>query len=158
MHRLRIIQNHLNTGNANSNTNVTSSSSFKNPKRNYFGGDLIAHVLSNKGVSTIFTLTGGHISPIICGCDEMGIKVIDVRDEVTTVFAADAQARINNKGIPGIAAVTAGPGLTNTITAVKNGQMAESPIIIFGGATSQLLKGTIKLYLYTVIVTLPDNL
>src|SRR5581483_1100077 len=50
-------------------------------------------------------------------------RVIDVRDEATTVFAADAVARLS--GVPGVAAVTAGPGLTNTITAVKNAQMAQ---------------------------------
>merc|ERR1719204_2852647 len=92
-----------------------------------------------QGVHTVYTLTGGHISPILVGCNNVGIRVIDVRDEVTTVFAADAYSRIT--GTPGIAMVTAGPGLTNTITAVKNAQMAESPCVIFGGATSMLLKG-----------------
>eukprot|EP01084_Bolivina_argentea_P171842 297705_1 len=145
MHRVRSIQSHLNNpsfANNTINSNSTSSSfKFKKAKRSFYGGDLVAHVLSNKGVSTIFTLTGGHISPIIVGCDEIGIDVIDVRDEVTTVFAADAQSRINNKGIPGIAVVTAGPGLTNTVTAIKNGEMAESPIILFSGATLQPYKG-----------------
>jgi len=72
------------------------------------------------------------------GCKERGIRVVDVRDEATTVFAADAVARLS--GIPGVAAVTAGPGLTNTITAVKNAQMAQSPVIILGGATATVLK------------------
>jgi thiamine pyrophosphate-dependent acetolactate synthase large subunit-like protein len=65
--------------------------------------------------------------------------VIDVRDERNTVFAADAMARCT--GIPGVAIVTAGPGLTNTITSVKNCQMAQTPVILIGGATSDLLKG-----------------
>lgn len=65
--------------------------------------------------------------------------MIDVRHEVNAVFAADATARIS--GIPGVAAVTAGPGVTNTITAVKNAQMAESPLILLGGAAATLLKG-----------------
>ncbi|EGG24820.1 thiamine pyrophosphate-binding enzyme family protein [Cavenderia fasciculata] len=103
------------------------------------GGRLIAKVLKNHGVKFIFTLIGGHISPILIGCDAEGIRVIDVRHEVTTVFAADAVSRLS--GIPGVAAVTAGPGLTNTITAVKNAQMAQSPLILIGGATSDLLKG-----------------
>lgn len=103
------------------------------------GGDLIAQVLKAHGVRFVFTLCGGHISPILIGCKQREIRVIDVRHEVTTVFAADAVARLT--GVPGVAAVTAGPGLTNTITAVKNAQMAQSPVVILGGATATLLKG-----------------
>lgn len=79
------------------------------------------------------------LAPILVGCKAEGIKVIDVRDEVSAVFAADATSRLT--GIPGVAIVTAGPGLTNTITAVKNAQMAESPILVIGGATAMILKG-----------------
>jgi acetolactate synthase-like protein len=64
---------------------------------------------------------------------------VDVRDEVSAVFAADAVARMT--GVPGVAAVTAGPGVTNTVTAVKNAQLAQSPVLIFGGAAATLLKG-----------------
>lgn len=103
------------------------------------GGDLIAEVLARHGASHLFTLCGGHISPILTGCHARGIRVVDVRDEVNAVFAADAVARMTG-GI-GVAAVTAGPGVTNTITAVKNAQMAQSPLIIFGGSTATLLKG-----------------
>lgn len=103
------------------------------------GGDLISEVLKKHGVSSIFTLCGGHISPILVGCKKRDINVIDVRDEANAVFAADAYARMN--GIPGVAAVTAGPGVTNTITAVKNAQMAQSPLIVIGGATATVLKG-----------------
>ncbi|PAV90826.1 hypothetical protein WR25_06263 [Diploscapter pachys] len=85
------------------------------------------HVLSNffqaHDVKEIFVLCGGHISPIL----------------VTAVFAADAVARLRQS--IGVAAVTAGPGLTNTITAVKNAQMAESPLLLIGGAAPTLLKG-----------------
>ena len=103
------------------------------------GGDLIADVLARHGVTHLFTLCGGHISPILTGAHAKGIRVVDVRDEVNAVFAADAVARMT--GTIGVAAVTAGPGVTNTITAVKNAQMAQSPLIIFGGATPTLLKG-----------------
>ena len=58
--------------------------------------------------------------------------------QVTAVFAADAVARLS--GCVGVAAVTAGPGLTNTVTAVKNAQMAESPVLLMGGAAATLLK------------------
>jgi acetolactate synthase-1/2/3 large subunit len=70
---------------------------------------------------------------------EKNIRVIDVRHEVTAVFAADAVTRLSDK--PGVAAITAGPGLTNAITAVKNAQMAQSPVILLGGATATALKG-----------------
>jgi acetolactate synthase-1/2/3 large subunit len=103
------------------------------------GGDLIADVLARHGVTHLFTLCGGHISPILTGCHARGLRVIDVRDEVNAVFAADAVARMT--GTIGVAAVTAGPGVTNTITAVKNAQMAQTPMVIFGGSTATLLKG-----------------
>jgi acetolactate synthase-like protein len=103
------------------------------------GGDLIADVLVRHGVTHLFTLCGGHISPILTGCETRGIRVVDVRDEANAVFAADAVARMT--GTIGVAAVTAGPGVTNTITAVKNAQMAQTPLLLFGGATATLLKG-----------------
>src|SRR5262245_43561921 len=103
------------------------------------GGDIIAEVLARHGVTHLFALCGGHISPILTGAQARGLRVVDVRDEANAVFAADAVARMT--GTIGVAAVTAGPGVTNTITAVKNAQMAQSPILIFGGATATLLKG-----------------
>jgi len=103
------------------------------------GGAIIGRVLASRGVKHLFTLCGGHISPILIGAEANDIKVIDVRDEVSAIFAADAVARMT--GVPGIAAVTAGPGVTNTITAVKNAELAQSPLLIFGGAAATLLKG-----------------
>lgn len=106
---------------------------------NQHGGDVIGEELARRGVEYVFTLCGGHISPILTGAKGHGIEVVDVRDEKNAVFAADAVARMT--GIPGVAAVTAGPGVTNTVTAVKNAQMAQSPVVIFGGATATILKG-----------------
>lgn len=103
------------------------------------GGDLIGEVLQRQGVRFLFTLCGGHISPILLGAKNRGVRVVDVRHEVNAVFAADAVARLT--GTPGVAAVTAGPGVTNTITAVKNAQLAQSPVVLLGGATGTLLKG-----------------
>lgn len=108
-------------------------------KTEKFGGQLVAKVLKSHGVKHIFTLVGGHISPILVSAKKEGIKVIDVRHEVNTVFAADACGRLTN--VPGVAIVTAGPGVTNTVTALKNAQMAESPLILIGGASATLLKG-----------------
>jgi len=103
------------------------------------GGERIARVLAASGVKVIFTLCGGHISPILVGAKSLGIRVVDTRHEVNAVFAADAMARLT--GIPGVAAVTAGPGVTNALTAIKNAQLAQSPIVVFGGATAGLLRG-----------------
>ncbi|MFO1219208.1 MAG: thiamine pyrophosphate-binding protein [Burkholderiaceae bacterium] len=103
------------------------------------GGDRVAEALQVHGVRTVFTLCGGHISPILAAAKARGIRIVDVRDEATAVFAADATARLT--GVPGVAAVTAGPGLTNTITALKNAQLAQSPLVLLGGAAPTALQG-----------------
>lgn len=138
MERLHKLTRHLNilTGLHKNNSGEDNST---NDVPHWMGGHEVAKVLLERGVRQVYVLIGGHVSPIVVGCNQAGIRCIDVRDEVTTVFAADATSRIT--GIPGIGIVTAGPGLTNTITAVKNAQLAESACIIFGGATAQLLKG-----------------
>ncbi len=102
------------------------------------GGDIIGRVLQAHGVRFLFTLCGGHISPILVGCKHAGIRVVDTRHEATAVFAADAVARLS--GIPGVAAVTAGPGVTNTLTAVQNARLAQSPVVLLGGATATVLR------------------
>jgi acetolactate synthase-1/2/3 large subunit len=103
------------------------------------GGDRVAAALSAHGVTAIFTLCGGHISPILTGAKAQGIRIVDTRSEATAVFAADAVARLT--GAPGVAAVTAGPGVTNTVTALKNAQLAQSPFVVLGGAAPTLLQG-----------------
>jgi thiamine pyrophosphate-dependent acetolactate synthase large subunit-like protein len=103
------------------------------------GGDRVADVLQAHGVPCIYTLCGGHISPILSAAKARGIRIVDVRDEATAVFAADAAARLS--GLPGVAAVTAGPGITNTITALKNAQLAQSPLLLLGGAAPTALQG-----------------
>jgi acetolactate synthase-1/2/3 large subunit len=103
------------------------------------GGDRVAAVLQAHGVPAIYTLCGGHISPILSAAKARGLRIVDVRDEATAVFAADAAARLS--GLPGVAAVTAGPGITNTITALKNAQLAQSPLVLLGGAAPTALQG-----------------
>ncbi len=99
----------------------------------------MAAALQAHGVRFVFTLCGGHISPILSAAKSRGMRIVDVRDEVTAVFAADAAARLT--GVPGVAAVTAGPGITNTITALKNAQLAQSPLVLLGGAAPTALQG-----------------
>lgn len=103
------------------------------------GGDLVAESLVRHGVRAVFTLVGGHISPILVAARARGIRVVDVREEVTAAFAADASSRLS--GTVGVAVVTAGPGVTNTITAIKNAQLAQSPLVLLGGATATILRG-----------------
>src|SRR5690606_24809600 len=103
------------------------------------GGELVAEVLRAQETNFLFTLVGGHISPILVAAKQRGIRVVDTRHESTAVFAADAVARLT--GRPGVAAVTAGPGITNTITALKNAQMAQSPVLLLGGAAPTALQG-----------------
>jgi acetolactate synthase-1/2/3 large subunit len=103
------------------------------------GGERVAAALQAHGIKAVFTLCGGHISPILVAAKGRGLRVVDTRDEATAVFAADATARLT--GTPGVAAVTAGPGLTNTITALKNAQLAQSPVLLIGGAAPTALQG-----------------
>lgn len=103
------------------------------------GGSIVGEVLAAWGIKHIFTLCGGHISPILQGATDNGVKVIDLRDERSATFAADAASRMTGK--PGVVVVTAGPGVTNAVTAVKNAAMAQQPLLIIGGATATMLRG-----------------
>ncbi len=102
------------------------------------GGDRVAAALVAHGVTAVFTLCGGHISPILTGAKARGVRIIDTRGEAAAVFAADAAARLTGVGV---AAVTAGPGVTNAVTALKNAQLAQSPLVLLGGAAPTLLQG-----------------
>jgi thiamine pyrophosphate-dependent acetolactate synthase large subunit-like protein len=103
------------------------------------GGDRVATALDAYGVTHVFTLCGGHVSPILVRAKARGLRIVDTRDEATAVFAADAYARLT--GTVGVAVVTAGPGLTNTITALKNAQLAQSPVLLIVGAAPTALQG-----------------
>jgi thiamine pyrophosphate-dependent acetolactate synthase large subunit-like protein len=103
------------------------------------GGDRVARALAAQGVRHLFTLCGGHVAPILAAAKALGIAIVDVRHEADAVFAADAHARLT--GIPGVAVVTAGPGVSNTITALKNAQLAQSPLVLIGGAAPTALQG-----------------
>ncbi len=95
------------------------------------GGRLVARALSAERVPFIFTLCGGHVMPIYDGCLDEGIGVIDVRHEQTAAHAADGWARVT--GRPGVAVVTAGPGLTDAVTGVASAHRANVPMLIIGG-------------------------
>jgi acetolactate synthase I/II/III large subunit len=95
------------------------------------GGHLLARVLVNEGVPNLFTLSGGHIAPIYDGCVDEGIRIVDFCHEQAAAHAADGWARVT--GRPGVAAVTAGPGVTDAVTGIANGFYADSPMLVIGG-------------------------
>lgn len=103
------------------------------------GGELIARTLKTQGVDTLYTLCGGHILPIYEGCLNNDISVIDFRHEQAAAHAADAHARLTRN--IGVAAVTAGPGVTDAVTGVANAYQARSPMILLGGAAPLKTKG-----------------
>lgn len=103
------------------------------------GGRLVARVLYRHGVRHLFTLCGGHIQALYDGCLDEGIRVVDFRHEQAAAFAADATSRVT--GGVGVAAVTAGPGVTNAVTAIANAWRAQSPMLVLGGAAPLGLAG-----------------
>jgi acetolactate synthase-1/2/3 large subunit len=94
-------------------------------------GALIALALKRAGVSHLFTLNGGHIWPILVGAEEQGIRIIDVRHEQSAAFAAEGWAKVTREC--GVAAVTAGPGVTNSASALAQARSGDSPMFLIGG-------------------------
>jgi thiamine pyrophosphate-dependent acetolactate synthase large subunit-like protein len=101
------------------------------------GGRLVAQALKRHGIDHVFTLCGGHIQAIYDGCIDENIRVVDTRHEQTSGHAADGYARVTGK--PGVCLVTAGPGITDVVTAVANAQRAGVPMICIGGAGPKAL-------------------
>ena len=95
------------------------------------GGRLFAKALKREGVEYVFTLNGGHIYNLYEGCVDEGIKVIDFRHEQVAAHAAEGWAKVTGK--PGVAIVTAGPGVTDAVTGIANAFQAPSPMILIGG-------------------------
>ena len=93
----------------------------------------IAKFLKNREVEFIFGLQGGHIQPIWDHCYKLGIKIIDVRDEKAAVHMAQAYSYFSEK--VGVAMVTAGPGVTNTVTAIANAFLSNASVLLIGGCT-----------------------
>ena len=95
------------------------------------GGRLFAKALKREGVEYVFTLNGGHIYNLYEGCVDEGIKVIDFRHEQVAAHAAEGWAKVTGK--PGVAIVTAGPGVTDAVTGIANAFQAPSPMVMIGG-------------------------
>jgi acetolactate synthase I/II/III large subunit len=95
------------------------------------GGRLIARRLKAHGVSKLFTLSGGHLFSIYDGCREEGIEIVDVRHEQTAAFAAEGWAKVTRE--VGVCALTAGPGVTNGMSAIASASQNQSPVLVLGG-------------------------
>jgi acetolactate synthase-1/2/3 large subunit len=105
----------------------------------FHGGRLVARRLKARGVSRLFTLSGGHLFSIYDGCRSEGIEIVDVRHESAAAFAAEGWAKVTRE--PGVCALTAGPGVTNGISAIASAQANHSPIVVLGGRAPALRWG-----------------
>ena len=104
------------------------------------GGRIVAKVLKSRGVECLFTLSGGHLFSIYDGCKEEGIRILDVRHEQSAAFAAEGMAKAT-RGV-GVAALTAGPGVTNGLSAIAGAQANGSPVCVLGGRAPELRWGS----------------
>ena len=95
------------------------------------GGKLAADALIRKGIDYIFTLSGGHITPIYQYLENSPITLVDTRHEQSAVFMAEAYGRMTRR--PGIAMVTAGPGFTNSLSAIANAHFSNAPMVLISG-------------------------
>jgi acetolactate synthase I/II/III large subunit len=103
------------------------------------GGRLVARQLRAAGVSHLFTLSGGHLFSLYDGCREAGIAIVDVRHEQSAAFAAEGWAKATRQ--PGVCALTAGPGVTNGMSAIASASQNGSPMVVLGGRAPQMRWG-----------------
>ena len=95
------------------------------------GGKLAAEALIERDVDYIFSLSGGHITPIYQFLENSKITIFDTRHEQAAVFMAEAWARMNRK--PAVAMVTAGPGFTNALSGIASARLSNAPVILIAG-------------------------
>ncbi|HZY59548.1 MAG TPA: thiamine pyrophosphate-binding protein, partial [Candidatus Binataceae bacterium] len=100
------------------------------------GGEMVVRALEREGMREVFTLHGGHLDAIFDSCLKHNFRVIDTRHEQAAAHMADGWARTT--GRPGVAMVTAGPGVTDAVTGVANAYMDSIPMILIGGRSPLL--------------------
>src|SRR3989442_8861769 len=105
------------------------------PGEQRHGGELAMAALADYGVKEIFTLSGGHIFSIYDGAVKLGVRIVDVRHEQTATFAAEGMAKLTRR--PGVAVLTAGPGVTNGISAMTTARFNGSPLVVLAGRAPQ---------------------
>jgi thiamine pyrophosphate-dependent acetolactate synthase large subunit-like protein len=104
------------------------------------GGRLVARTLASRGVSHLFSLSGGHLFSIYDGCREEGIEVVDTRHEASAAWAAEGFAKATRR--PGVCALTAGPGVTNGMSPLAGAQQNRSPLVVLGGRAPEMRWGS----------------
>jgi acetolactate synthase I/II/III large subunit len=104
------------------------------------GGRLAARALRSRGVSKLFTLSGGHLFSLYDGCRLEGIDVVDTRHEQAATWAAEGWAKATRE--PGVAALTAGPGVTNGTSAIAGASFNGSPLVVLGGRAPEMRWGS----------------
>ena len=117
------------------------------------GGDLALAALAPYGVRELFTLNGAHIWPLYDACRRADVRLVDTRHEETAAFAAEGMAKLTRR--PGVAALTAGPGVTNGISPVASAQSTGSPLIVLGGraAASKWGQGSLQEFDHVPLLT-----
>jgi acetolactate synthase I/II/III large subunit len=95
------------------------------------GGDVALAALRAAGVEEMFTLSGGHVFPVYDAAVRQKLRIVDVRHEQTATFAAEGTAKLTRR--PGLAVVTAGPGVTNSVSAVTSAYFTGVPLVVLGG-------------------------
>jgi acetolactate synthase I/II/III large subunit len=103
------------------------------------GGLLAARRLKARGVTKLFTLSGGHLFSLYDGCRSEGVDLIDVRHESAAAFAAEGWSKVTRE--PGVCALTAGPGVTNGMSAIASAHKNNSPMLVLGGRAPQMRWG-----------------
>ncbi len=103
-------------------------------------GELAAKVLVRNGVRAVFSLSGGHIFPFYDGCHREGIRIVDVRHEASAVFASEALAKLTRS--PQVAILTAGPGVTNAVSAMTTAGFNGSPVVVLAGRAQEARWGS----------------
>jgi acetolactate synthase-1/2/3 large subunit len=104
------------------------------------GGRLVARALASRGVSHLFTLSGGHLFSIYDGCKAEGIEVVDTRHEASAAWAAEGFAKATRRA--GVCALTAGPGVTNGMSPVAGAQQNRSPLVVLAGRAPEMRWGS----------------
>ncbi len=104
------------------------------------GGWLVARTLASRGVKNLFTLSGGHLFSIYDGCKAEGIEVVDTRHEASAAWAAEGFAKATRQA--GVAALTAGPGVTNGMSPLAGAQQNRSPLVVLGGRAPEMRWGS----------------
>src|SRR5437773_8230621 len=103
------------------------------------GGQLALAALRQYGVGELFTLSGGHVFPLYDAAQKAGVRIVDVRHEQSAVFAAEAVAKLQRR--PGLAVLTAGPGVTNGISGLTSALFNGAPVVVIGGRAPQFRWG-----------------